>query len=87
MRRIGQLLMLIGLAVGGAVGLGILLHVTIPGISWLVAVGLAKLSLVASGGLLASGAVLQRLAARHEASAQRMLSESAPSEAEAEDRL
>lgn len=70
MRRIGQLLMLLGVAVGGAVGLAILLHITIPGVSWLVAVGLAKLSLVASGGLLAAGATFQRIAARRESERQ-----------------
>jgi hypothetical protein len=64
MRRAGQLLMILGALVGGAVGLGILLGLSIPGVSWIVAVALAKLSLVASGGLMAGGAVLQRLAAR-----------------------
>jgi hypothetical protein len=33
-------------------------------VSWLVAVGLAKLTLIASGGLIAAGAVVQRLAKR-----------------------
>jgi hypothetical protein len=56
--------MILGALVGGAVGLGILLGLSIPGVSWIVAVALAKLSLVASGGLMAGGAVLQRLAAR-----------------------
>lgn len=66
MRRVGQVLMILGALVGGAVGLGILLGLSIPGVSWIVAVGLAKLSLLASGGLMAGGAVLQRLANRRE---------------------
>ena len=69
MRRFGQLLMLLGLGVGGAVGLAILLHLSIPGVSWLVAVGLAKLTLVSSVGLLGAGAALQRIANRREAGA------------------
>jgi hypothetical protein len=64
MRRIGQLLMFLGLGVGGIVGLSILLHLDVPGVPWLVAVGLTKLALVASGGMLAGGAFLQRLGAR-----------------------
>ena len=66
MRGVGQLLMILGALVGGAVGLGMLVGLSIPGVSWIVAVGLAKLAIVASGGLMAGGAVLQRLAARHE---------------------
>jgi hypothetical protein len=66
MRRIGQLLMILGALVGGAVGLGMFVGLSIPGVSWIVAIALAKLSLVASGGLMAGGAVLQRLAARRE---------------------
>jgi hypothetical protein len=78
MRRFGQLLMLLGLGVGGAVGLALLMHVSIPGVSWLVALGLAKLSLAGSAGLLAGGAVLQRVAARREERGQ-LSSESEPS--------
>ena len=66
MRRFGQLLMLLGAGVGGAVGLALLFHFSVPGVSWLVAVGLAKLTLGASAGLLSGGAALQRLAARRE---------------------
>jgi hypothetical protein len=58
--------MILGALLGGAVGLGMLVGLSIPGVSWIVAVALAKLSLVASGGLMAGGAVLQRLAARRE---------------------
>jgi len=58
--------MALGAALGGAVGLALLLHVSIPGVSWLVAVGIAKLTLAASGGLMAGGAFLQRLSSRRE---------------------
>jgi hypothetical protein len=58
--------MVLGLLLGGAVGLAILLHMSLPGVSWLVAVGLAKLSLVAAGGLIAAGAFVQRLANRRD---------------------
>lgn len=66
MRRFGQLLMLLGLGLGSFVGIAILAGFTFPGVSWLVALGLAKLTLIASGGLLAGGAVLQRLASRRD---------------------
>jgi hypothetical protein len=70
MRRLGQLLMALGVLLGGAVGLAILLNVSLPSVSWLVAVGLAKLTLIAAGGLMAGGAVAQRLAARRDDSPQ-----------------
>jgi hypothetical protein len=66
MRRFGQLLMLLGLGIGGAVGLALLFHLSLPGVSWIMAVGLAKLTLGASVGLLAGGAFLQRLATRRD---------------------
>jgi len=56
-----------GATLGGAIGLAMLLHISIPGISWLVAVGIAKLTLAAAGGLMARGAFLQRLSARRHA--------------------
>ena len=66
MRKLRQLLMVLGAIVGVAVGLGIVFGVALPGVSWIVGIGLAKLSLVASGGLMAGGAVLQRLAHRRD---------------------
>ena len=62
MRLLGQLLMLLGVGVGGAVGLALLFHLSIPGVPWLLALGLAKLTLAASAGLLGAGAFVQRLA-------------------------
>ena len=40
--------------------------IQLVGLSWLIAVGLAKLTFVAALGLVAGGAVLQRLARRAE---------------------
>jgi hypothetical protein len=59
--------MLLGAGLGSFVGIAILAGFPFPGVSWLVALGLAKLTLIASGGLLAGGAVLQRLASRRDA--------------------
>ena len=66
MRVVGSLLLILGVLIGGAVGIGMLLGISVPGVSWVVAVGLAKLTLIAAGGLMAGGAVLQRLATRAE---------------------
>jgi hypothetical protein len=66
MRQIGSLLLVLGALLGTTVGIGLLLGLHVPGLPWLVAVGLVKLTLVASGGLMAAGAVLQRLAQRSE---------------------
>jgi len=46
--------------------LALLFDWSLPGLPWLVAVGLAKLTLAGSVGLLASGAFLQRLARRQD---------------------
>jgi len=51
-RLLGRPLMILGVAVGGAVGLALLFHFSIPGVPWLLALGLAKLTLAASAGLL-----------------------------------
>jgi hypothetical protein len=64
MRLLGTLLLVLGCILGCAVGVGLLLGVEIPGVSWLIAVGLVKLTLIASGGLMAAGAVVHRLARR-----------------------
>lgn len=63
MKRLGSLLMLLGAGVGvvAAVGIGGGFHLAFP---WLVNVALAKLTLVASGGLMAGGAVVRRIGVR-----------------------
>jgi hypothetical protein len=62
MRRFGQLLALLGLLIGGVVSLAIIIPIHLVGISWLIGVGLVKLTLAAALGLIAGGAVLQRIA-------------------------
>ena len=66
MRPLGTLLLALGALLGTLVGIGLLLGVQVPGVPWLVAVGLVKLTLIASCGLMAGGAVLHRLARRSE---------------------
>ncbi len=66
MRRLGQLLMALGAGVGVLVGLAMAAHLGVAGVPWLVNVALAKLGLVAAGGLMAGGAVAVRLARRQE---------------------
>jgi membrane protein implicated in regulation of membrane protease activity len=65
MRPLGTILMIGGALVGASVALAMMgvFHLAIP---WLVAVGLAKLTLLGSAGLMAAGAVCHRLALRQE---------------------
>ena len=69
MKRIGTTLIGLGVAVGAVVGVAILTHTGVPGVPWLVNVALAKLGLIASGGLMTGGAVSLRLAKRREQAA------------------
>lgn len=66
MRQLAALLMALGVILGVAVGLGLMLGLTVPGLPWLVTVGLVKLTLTGSLGLIAGGAVLRRFAIRSE---------------------
>lgn len=66
MRRFGQFLMLLGAGVGVLVAIAVGAHLGFPGAPWLVNVALAKLGLVAAGGLMAAGATGVRLANRRE---------------------
>jgi hypothetical protein len=66
MRRLGDVMMWAGAGVGTAVGLGLMFGVALPGMPWLVAVGLVKLTLVGALGLMTAGAVVRRLALRAE---------------------
>jgi hypothetical protein len=67
MRPFGSLLLTLGVLLGCAVGVALLLGVQVPGVWWLVAVGLTKLTLIAAGGLMAAGALMIRLAKRSDA--------------------
>jgi hypothetical protein len=64
MRRLGSVLLALGLLIGVAGGAGLMLGLHASGLHWVIAIGLAKLTLLASGGLMAGGALLQRLARR-----------------------
>jgi len=66
LKPLGQTLIVVGAAVGIAIGAAIGLGVFLPGIPWLIAVGLVKLTLLGSGVLMGSGAFLVRLSRRHE---------------------
>jgi hypothetical protein len=62
-RKLGNVLMLGGAGVGFGVGVAMLSGIHFVG-PWLVAVGLTKLILLGSCGLMATGAVCIRLANR-----------------------
>lgn len=66
MRRLSMVLMGLGVTVGVGLSAAMLLHLGIPGVHWLILVGLAKLTLAGSLGLIAAGAVVRRLAIRAE---------------------
>jgi hypothetical protein len=65
MKRVGSVLMLLGAGIGGVAVLGIggAFHLAVP---WLVGVGLAKLTLAASAGVMATGAFVRRVGLRRE---------------------
>jgi len=67
MRRLAAILMGLGVVLGAGVSAAMLLHLRIAGLHWLILVGLAKLTLAGSLGLIAAGAVVRRLAVRRDA--------------------
>ena len=69
MRRVADALMALGLTLGAVVSIGLLLGnfvVWAHGLSWLLAIGIVKLTLAGALGLIAGGAALRRLANRAE---------------------
>jgi len=68
MKRLGQAFMLLGAGVGAVIALAIAAHYGLAGAPWIVNVALAKLGIVASGGLIAAGAATVRIANRREKS-------------------
>jgi hypothetical protein len=80
MRRFGQMLIALGGLVGVGVAAAIAGHLGFAGAPWLVNVALAKLGLIASGGLMAGGAAGIRLANRQ---SQRRLSSDPPTDDQA----
>lgn len=68
MKRIGQALMMLGAGVGGVVAVAMAGHFGLVGAPWIVNIALAKLGIVAAGGLMAVGAATVRIANRREQS-------------------
>lgn len=66
MRPLGTVLMIGGLILGIGVGAAIIVGPHFVALPWIVSVGLAKLTLLAAGGLMGVGAMCHRLAAREE---------------------
>ncbi|MGH7602871.1 MAG: hypothetical protein ACRENK_02615 [Gemmatimonadaceae bacterium] len=66
MRRIADVMMALGLAVGVVDGGAIFFHLGLAGVPWLVNVALAKLGFIAALGLLGGGAVAGRLSRRQD---------------------
>jgi hypothetical protein len=66
MRRIGNVLMVVGAAVGVCSGVWLLAGPTLGGLAWLVGMGLIKLALVTSLAIMGTGAVALRIANRRE---------------------
>lgn len=64
MRTVGNLLLALGALIGALVAVGMMTGVSLPGLPWLVVVGLVKLTFIASAGLIAAGAVCHRFANR-----------------------
>ena len=68
MKRFGLFLMGLGAGVGVAVAIAMAAHYGVAGVPWIINVALAKLGIVAAGGLMAAGAVSVRLANRRDRS-------------------
>ena len=66
MRRLGSILIGSGVVVGLGVVVAMLGVIPLPVMPWIVSVGLAKLTLLGSAGLMGAGAVCNRLALRQE---------------------
>ncbi|MEO8620161.1 MAG: hypothetical protein ABI625_03775 [bacterium] len=66
MRPLGSILMIGGAAVGAMVAVAMLGGIHVANVPLIVAIGLGKLTLLTSGGLMAAGAVCNRLALRKE---------------------
>ena len=66
MKRLGSLLMLLGVLIGGILAIGMAAGVTVGGMPFLVAVGLGKLTFLAALASMGVGATLRRFALREE---------------------
>ena len=61
MKLLGHILLALGALVGFAAGVSLLLGIDRLRLPWLVAIGLVKLTIVASFGIMTAGAMLIRL--------------------------
>jgi hypothetical protein len=68
MKRLGQAFMILGAGVGATVAIAMAGHYGLVGAPWIINVALAKLGIIAAGGLMAAGAVSVRIANRREQS-------------------
>ena len=66
MKRLGDVLMAIGVAIGAVVAIALAMGIRVNGMPFLVSVGLAKLTVLTALGFLAGGAVVRRLGKRRE---------------------
>jgi hypothetical protein len=66
MKRLGSVLMMLGVLIGGILGISIAAGVTVGGVPLLVAVGLGKLTFLTALGFMGVGATVRRLALREE---------------------
>jgi hypothetical protein len=64
LKATGTLLMWLGALVGVAAGIWVAVGVDRGGLPWLIGVGLVKLTVVASFGLMGAGAMMLRIANR-----------------------
>jgi len=65
MRRLGSILMIAGLLVGVLLSLAMVFGVRVPGLPWVLSVGLVKIIMLGGIGLIGTGATLQRIARRN----------------------
>jgi hypothetical protein len=66
MKRFGDVLMGIGVAIGVIVGIAFMMGVRVNGMPFLIAVGLGKLTFLTALGFLGVGAAVRRIAVRRE---------------------
>lgn len=66
MRKVGSFLIAAGVVLGVTVPIAMLGGIPLPSLPWLISVGLAKLVLLGSAGMMAAGAVCIRLARSEE---------------------
>jgi hypothetical protein len=66
MKRIGAALLVLGALVGVTAGLWVMIGLETLTLPWLVSVGLVKLIIVASLGIMGAGAVMTRIAKKAE---------------------